>query len=67
MAIAATHKETDYVALASVVAAHVLYPESICVLPVNRKTRKFDHSFHCTTICLTYPYQNRSMSIALHA
>ena len=33
MVIIATHKGTDFDALASVVAAHLLYPESICVLP----------------------------------
>ena len=43
MEIVATHKGTDFDALASVVAAHLLYPGSICVLPEpqNPNVRSF--------------------------
>ena len=43
MEIAATHKGTDFDALASVMAAHQLYPGSVCVLPEpqNPNVRSF--------------------------
>jgi len=43
MEIVATHKGTDFDALASVVAAHLLFPDSICVLPevLNPNVRSF--------------------------
>jgi nanoRNase/pAp phosphatase (c-di-AMP/oligoRNAs hydrolase) len=43
MRIITTHKNTDFDALASMVAATVLYPEAVCVLPktVNPNVRAF--------------------------
>jgi len=35
MQLVTTHKNTDFDALASVVAATILYPDAIPVLPVN--------------------------------
>jgi nanoRNase/pAp phosphatase (c-di-AMP/oligoRNAs hydrolase)/CBS domain-containing protein len=43
MQIITTHKNTDFDALASMIAAKVLYPEAVCVLPkmVNPNVRAF--------------------------
>src|SRR6056297_569665 len=56
MKVSTTHKNTDFDALASVIAATILYPDAIGVIPkmVNRNVEKF-LSTHKTAFNIVLP------------